>query len=73
MILKVRENEQEILMVAYNKKRIAEEDIVKAHKKIADPNMNYKILSLGEPLKKVNDFIKAIKNLKGIKKINDNL
>jgi hypothetical protein len=73
LILKVRENEQEVLMVAYNKKRIAEEDIVRAHKKIADSNMNYKILSLGEPLKKVDDFIQAIKHLKGIKKIKDNL
>ena len=73
LILKIKENNEEILMVAYNKRRINEEDIIKAHKKVANTELKYKILSLGDPLKKVNEFIEAINNLKNIEKINNNL
>jgi len=61
---------EEYLLVAYNKKTIREDDIVKASKKAEEENLKYEILSLGEPLKKVSAFIEAIQKIKGIKKIN---
>lgn len=70
LTLKVKENDEEKLLVAYNKKSIKEEDIIKAHKKSLDMNLRYFIVSLGEPLKKLNAFIDAVRNLEKINKIN---
>jgi len=60
---------EETLLVAYNKKRIDEKDILKAHKKAQELRLSYKILSLGEPPKKIMNFIGAIKDLDSLKKI----
>lgn len=69
--LKVRTTDsEEYLLVAYNKKTIREEDIIKAFKIAENHNLKYEILSLGEPLKKVSAFIDALKKIKDIKKIN---
>ena len=59
----------EKLLVAYNKKRISELDILNAHKKASEKNLPYVILSLGETSKKLTSFIEAIKDLSGIEKI----
>jgi len=59
------------LLIAYNKKRINENDIIKAHKKALELNLKYIILSLGEPLKKLTNLIEALKNLEKIEKITD--
>ncbi|MFH1311309.1 MAG: hypothetical protein ABIH65_02795 [Nanoarchaeota archaeon] len=67
--LKVKNNEEEHLLVAYNKKRLEESDLVKANKKARELNLKYTILSLGEPIKKMNDLIDAVKNLSKIRKI----
>ena len=69
LILKIKINNGEKLLVAYNKKKIDENDIIKAHKKSLELDLEYIILSLGEPSKKMNEFIEAIKKLDGIKKI----
>ena len=69
LILKVDIAGEEKLLVAYNKKRITEADIIKAYKKASELNLKYIILSLGEPLKKLNSFIEAIRNLGGIEKV----
>jgi len=69
LILRVKIKEEENLLVAYNKKRISEADIIKAHKKASELNLKYTLLSLGEPLKKTDNLIKAVKNLTGIEKI----
>ncbi len=69
LILKVRQNQREELLVAYNKKRITEADIIKAHKRASEINLPYTILSLGEPTKKIQNFIHAIKDLSGLEKI----
>ena len=69
LILKIKINNGEKLLVAYNKKKIDESDIIKAHKKSLELDLEYIILSLGEPSKKMNEFIEAIKKLDGIKKI----
>ena len=67
--IKVRENNREYLIVAYNKKRVNEEDIDKAYKKASEINLPYKILSLDEPFKKIKNLIKAIKRLESLEKI----
>lgn len=69
LILRVKDNNEEKLLIAYNKKRIREEDIINANKKASELNLKYIILSLGEPLKKLSHLIKAIQNLNKIDKI----
>ena len=69
LILRVKINDGKKLLVAYNKKKIDESDVIKAYKKSSELNLPYIILSLGEPNKKMNEFIKAVKNLEGIEKI----
>jgi hypothetical protein len=69
IILRVRNNSEEYLVVAYNKKRIGEEEINKAFKKASELNLPYKVLGLGEPLKKLESLIKAVEKLRGIEKI----
>ena len=69
IILKVKQNSQEKLLLAFNKKRITEEEITKASKKALEYKLNYIILSFGEPMKKLQNLIEALKNLSNIKKI----
>jgi len=69
LTLKVRESDEVYLLVAYNKKSIREEDLLKAYKKASEENLPYKIFSLGEPLKKLSFFIEAVRNLEDIEKI----
>ncbi len=69
IILKVKNNEKEQFLIAYNKKRINESDIIKAHKKSLEVGLPYTILSLGEIPKKLDDFLGAIKSLEKIEKI----
>ena len=69
LILKIKKDGEEKLLIAFNKKRIREEDIIKAHKKSSEIGLKYIILSLGEPLKKLSNFIEAIQNLSEIDKI----
>jgi hypothetical protein len=69
LTLKVSKEGKEFLIIAYNKKRITEKEIIEANKKSLEQEMGYTILSLGEPLKKLTNLIDAIKNIKDIKKI----
>jgi len=69
LILRVNSNNQEKLLIAYNKKRINESDIIKASKKAQESNLPYIILSLGGPLKKLDNLINAVKNLEMIEKL----
>ncbi|MFH1787297.1 MAG: hypothetical protein ABH811_00700 [archaeon] len=69
LVLKVKVQEKEELLIAYNKKRVNEEDLIKANKIASDSNLSYIILSLGEPLKKLNNLIEAIKKLDKIEKL----
>lgn len=69
--LKISENNQEKLLVAYNKKSVREDDILKANKKAQELNLPYTIISIGEPLKKLNNLIQAIQNLNKIEKIKE--
>jgi len=69
LIIKIKNPDREELIVAYNKKRIDEEDIIKASKKAFQLNLPFKVLSFGETPKKIKDLIDALKNLSGIEKI----
>ncbi len=71
LIIRIKNKDEEKLLIAYNKKRINESDIIKAHKKALESNLKYIILSLGEPLKKLTNLIEALKNLEKIEKITD--
>ena len=69
LILNIKSQGEIKLLVAYNKKRIKEDDIIKAHKRASELNLSYIILSLGKPLKKLNSLINAVKNLSSIEKL----
>jgi hypothetical protein len=69
LMLRISDNGEEKLLVAYNKKRIGEDEIIRANKKAEEIGLDYIILSLGGPLKKLQNLIKAIKNLSKIEKL----
>lgn len=69
ILLRIRDNGREKVLIAYNKKRISDNDIIKAAKKTSEFNLPYMILGLGEPLKKVSGLIEAMKNLSSIEKL----
>jgi len=57
------------LLLAYNKKKITEKEIIKAGKKASENGLKYSILSLGELPKKVSELIDALKDIKTIGKV----
>jgi hypothetical protein len=67
--LKVNNKGQEELLIAYNKKKISESDILKAYKKSQEANLPYIILSLGDAPKKTQNIIDAAKSLSSIEKL----
>jgi len=69
LVLRVKEKNKERLIMAYNKKRITEQDILKANKKAKEMNLPYEILSFGEPLKRISSLIEALKDMYSIGKI----
>lgn len=69
LILRVKENQKERLLIAYNKKRLTEADLLKAYKKAGEMDLPYIILSSGELPKKLKDLISAIKEISRIEKI----
>ena len=69
LILKIIDGGIEKILMAYNKKRITEADLLKAHKKASEYNLSYILLSLGDIPKKLENFIEAARNLSGIDKL----
>ncbi|MBI3623057.1 hypothetical protein HY212_03180 [Candidatus Pacearchaeota archaeon] len=67
--LKVKNKEKEELLIAYNKKKISDLDILKSYKKSQEANLPYIILSLGDAPKKTQSIINAAKNLSSIEKL----
>lgn len=66
LMLRAKEKEREELIVAYNKKRIKDEDLIKAAKKATDLNLSYIVLSFGEIPRKLKELLIATKNLSKI-------
>ncbi|MGD9276462.1 MAG: hypothetical protein PVJ67_04795 [Candidatus Pacearchaeota archaeon] len=69
LVLRIKQDNKEKLLIAFNKKRIAEADIIKAAKKANEMNLQYVILSLGGPLKKIENLIDAVRDLSSIEKL----
>jgi hypothetical protein len=69
LALRVKENKEEKLLMAYNKKRVTDTDLIKAYNKSLEENLPYIVLSLGDSDKKLKELILAIKNLSRIEKI----
>lgn len=69
LVLKIKDNHKEKLLIAYNKKRIISSDLMKAYKKSLEANLPYMILSLGEPARSLKELISAIKELSEINKV----
>ena len=69
LMFRIKEDGEEKLIVAYNKKRITDSDIINAYKKSKEMNLSYQILSLGEPSKKLSSLVEAMKKLGEIGKI----
>lgn len=69
IILKVSGSDGEKILVAHNKRRINESDIIRSSKKVSEYNLPYIIACKGEPLKKVNELIEALQALNSIEKI----
>jgi len=68
---RVKVADKEILLVAYNKKKLEDSDLIKAYKKAEALNLPYSILSKGEPSKKTKEAIEAYKKLATIEKIEE--
>ncbi|MFH1503443.1 MAG: hypothetical protein ABIE36_02190 [Candidatus Diapherotrites archaeon] len=69
ILLRIKTENEEKLLIAYNKKKISENEIIKANKKASELSLRYIILSMGEPAKKLADLIDSVKNLEKIEKM----
>ena len=70
LTLRIKDQQgEEKLLIAYNKKRLTEKDIINAHKKALEHDLKYILLSLGEPAKKITALIEAVQNLSRLEKI----
>jgi len=69
ILLRIKYEGTEKLLVAYNKKKISDTDIINANKKALGLNLKYMILSMGEPSKKLLNLIESAQNLEKIEKI----
>jgi len=65
----IKENGEEKVLIAYDKKKIDENDLIKASQKASKLKLRYILLSRGEPLKKTLNFIEATKNLNRLEKL----
>jgi len=69
LFLKIKNNQEELLLVAYNKKRFTDVDLIKAGKRAREKGLKYLVISLGDAQRKMIDLIDAAKNLSDMKKI----
>jgi hypothetical protein len=67
--IRIKSEGKEKLLVAYNKKKISDKDIINANKKASQLKLKYVIISMGEPSKKLLSLIESAQNLEKIEKI----
>jgi len=67
--LKILENGNEKLVMAFNKKRITEKEILTAYKKAEERKLKYSVLCFGDLPKKTQTFIDAINTLSSVEKM----
>ena len=70
VIAKTGSEFQTTLLFAFNKKRITEGELMKCYKKAKTLNLPYRIITTGEPTKKMNETIDAYKKLIKFDKLN---
>jgi hypothetical protein len=66
---KTKKDGQEYLLAAYNKKKIEDEDLIRAYRRALSQNLPYFILSRGEVSKKTKEAIEAYKKLNSMEKL----
>lgn len=66
---KIKKEGQEYILAAYNKKKVEDEDLIRAHRRAHSHGLNYLILSRGEVSKKTKEAIEAYKRLDSMEKI----
>lgn len=69
LMLRIKADNKELLLGAFNKKRISESEIIKTHKKAREIGLTYTIFGMGDPQKRLTNFIESIKSLESIRKI----
>ena len=69
ILLRIKSEGAEKLLVAYNKKKINESDIIKAYKRTLESGMKYMVLSFGDVPKKITGLLDAFKKLSDIGKL----
>jgi len=69
IFLRIKTEGEEKLLVAYNKRKILDTDIINANKKASQLNLKYTILSMGEPSKKLSNLLESAQNLEKIERI----
>jgi hypothetical protein len=67
-ILKIKKEGKEMLLFAFDRKKVEESELIKAHKKASLLNLGYQILFKGETPKKLKETIEAYKNLGSIER-----
>lgn len=69
IIMRIKSDNSEKLLVAYNKKKLTDKDVINAYKKASPLNLKYVIMSLGEPSKKISALIESLQTIESIEKI----
>jgi len=69
ILLRIKSEGEEKLLIAYNKKKISDNDIISANRKASELGLKYVMLSMGETSKKLLNLIEAAQNLDKIEKI----
>lgn len=68
IIVKIKKDGKDMVLIAFDKKRVNEKDIVKASKKTKEYGLPYIILIKGTPYKKTKKLLKAVRKLDSIEK-----
>ncbi len=69
MALRIKEKGDESLLIAFNKKKVTEKEIVRAAKRASELSLRYSIFSLGKLPKKTHDLVAALRGINKIEEI----
>jgi hypothetical protein len=73
VFLIIKRNNEEILLAAFNKRKLEDSDLLKAYKKSLLLHLNYQIWLKGEASKKTKEAIEAHKKLVSIERLSESL
>jgi len=66
ILARVKENDKEFILLALDKKKIEDSDLLKAFRRAQTLNIPYKIIAKGEPSKKLKEAIDASRSLDSV-------